>query len=197
MWVPQRVWDGAFGRQGLSLENAMMRANFSDGAKELRDECWLPPRSSTLGCRRKQRQWLARVILYEVFSPKSFTTFVPVPSFLLHFWRPTLAHLFWHSRVVVTIFYVNHYPHKWDIARQHTYPPFLRSCKFNTFVLFLVNQQSRFAWPRGVLWSLSPVPDRPYLVPFRFCNRYSSKFDLLLPCDTFSFSLLSLDHIHL
>ena len=34
-----------------------------------------------MGCQRRQRQWLARVILYEAFSPKSTITFVPLPSF--------------------------------------------------------------------------------------------------------------------
>jgi len=108
--------------QGLSLEIAMMRTNSTDEERELRGKCWLRLGSSTLGCRRRQRQWLARVILYEAFSPKSTITFVSLLSFLLHFYRLTLAHLFWHSYIVM--FYVNHYPRKQDIARRHTYPTF-------------------------------------------------------------------------
>jgi len=30
-------------------------------------------------------------------------TFVPLPSFLLHFWRPILAHWFWHPYVVMAV----------------------------------------------------------------------------------------------
>jgi len=108
--------------QGLSLEIAMMKTNWTDEERELRGKCWLRLGSSTLGCRRRQRRWLARVILYEAFSPKSTITFVPLPSFLLHFHRLTLAHLFWHSYIVML--YVNHYPRKQDIARRHTYPTF-------------------------------------------------------------------------
>jgi len=68
-----KVWDGAFGRQGLLLEIVMMKTNPSAGAKELRYRSLLCS-SSTLGCGRKERRWLARVILYEVFPPKYITT---------------------------------------------------------------------------------------------------------------------------
>jgi len=106
--------------QGSSLEIVMMKTNSTDEERELRGKCWLRLGSSTLGCRRRQRQWLARVMHYEAFSPKSTITFVPLLSFLLHFYRLTLAHLFWHSYIVML--YVNH---KQDIARRHTFPTFL------------------------------------------------------------------------
>jgi len=35
----------------------------------------------------------------------------------------------------------------------------------------------------------------PYLVPTGFCDRYPLKFHLLLICDTYSFSLLSLKRV--
>jgi len=108
--------------QGLSLEIVMMKTNSTDEEREPRGKCWLRLGSSTLGCRSRQKQWLARVVLYEAFSPKSTITFVPLPSFLLHFYRLTLAHLFWLSYILML--YVNHYPRKQDNARRHTYPTF-------------------------------------------------------------------------
>ena len=84
----------------LLLKVAMMKTSFSDGAEELRGKCWLRVGSSTLGCRRRRRRWLARVILSETFPPKSTTTLY---GFLLHFWKPNLAHLFWHSYIVMAI----------------------------------------------------------------------------------------------
>ena len=46
-----------------------------------------------------------------------------------------------------------------------------------------------------ILWSLFPVLNCLYMVPSRFCDRYLMQFDLSLPCNTFSFSLLLLEHI--
>jgi len=138
--------------QGLSLEIVMMKTNSTDEEREPRGKCWLRLGSSTLGCRRRQRQWLARVVLYEAFSPKSTITFVPLLSFLLHFYRLTLAHLFWHSYIVML--YVNHYPRKQDND----------DILINTFVLLLANQQCYFARWCCILWSLFSVPDHPYLV---------------------------------
>ena len=136
MRAPQKG-DRAFGRQGLLLEIVMMKTNHSARAKELRQKCWLCL-SSTLGCGRKQRHWLARVILYGAFFPK-FTT--------------TLARLFEDPLLLVSFGIVisfNHYAHKKDITRQHTCP---RPCKLNTFVL-LVNQQCCFAVD---VWFVAPM----------------------------------------
>ena len=89
-----KVWDGARVVIGDSDDDNESQRR-SEGAE--REKCWLCP-SSTLGCGRKQRQrhWLARVILYEAFSPDLLR---PWPGF----WRPTLAHLFWRSYIVMTI----------------------------------------------------------------------------------------------
>jgi len=47
----------------------------------------------------------------------------------------------------------------------------------------------------AVLFDPCSLSDRPYLVASRVCDRYPFKVDLLLPCDTSSFSLLSLEHV--
>ena len=94
--------------QGLLLEIVMMTTNHSTGAKELREKCWLCL-SSTLGCGRKQMHWLARVILYEAFSPKSTMTLTRVfedPLLLIYF---GILISLWPS------FYVNHYAHKQEL----------------------------------------------------------------------------------
>jgi len=124
--------------QGLLLEIVMMTTNHSTGAKELREKCWLCP-SSTLGCGRKQMHWLARVILNEAFSPKSTMTLTRVfedPLLLIYF---GILISLWPS------FYVNHYAHKQELRDNILVLPSLRSCKLNTFVLLLVNQQCCFA----------------------------------------------------
>ena len=116
---------------------------------------------------------MARVILYEAFLSKSTMAFVPLSSFLLHSENSLLLICF---DILISLrpsFYVNHYLHKQDIAKQD-----------NTFVLLLVNQQVCFARQCCIQWSLFPVPDRPYLAPSKFC--YSSKFDLSLLCNTSS-----------
>jgi len=134
-----------------------------------REKCWLRLRSSYLCCRRKQRQWLA---LYEAFSQKSTTTLAWIFE-KTHSWSFFLAFSYCHDHYSLSITILTNRT-LWDSI---LFPP----CKLNVFVLLLVNQQFCFARHWCILWSLFPVPDRPYLVPFRFCSRYSSKFDLSLP----------------
>jgi len=81
------------------------KKNSSDGARELKDKCWLRLGSSNLVCRRKQRQWLARVILWSV-SPEIYHGLCSSTQLFASFWKPTLACLFWHSYIVMTILLV-------------------------------------------------------------------------------------------
>ena len=86
-------------------------------------------RSSTQGYRRRQRQWLARVILYEVFPPES-------TMILAWLYENPLLVIYFGILISSWPFYVIHYPHKQDIARQDTS---LRPCDPNTCMLLLVN----------------------------------------------------------
>ena len=127
--------------QGLSLEIVMMKTNSTDEEKELRGKCWLRLGSLTLGCRRRQRQWLARVILYEAFSPKSTITFVPLPSFLLHF-KDSLLLICFGIHISSCYMPITILADK-TLRDDILIPPSL--CNLNTFVLLLANQQCYFA----------------------------------------------------
>ena len=91
---------------------------------------WLCLRSLTLGCRRRQRQWLARMISYEVFLPKSTMILARLYEDLL---------LVIYFGILISswlLFYVIHYLRKQDIVGQDTS---LWPCNPNTCVLLLVN----------------------------------------------------------
>jgi len=124
--------------QGLSLEIAMMKTNSTDEERELRGKCWLRLGSSTLGCQRRQRQWLARVILYEAFSPKSTITFVPLPSFF----EDSLLLICFGIHISSCCMSITILTNK-TLRDDILIPPSL--CNFNTFVLLLANQQCYFA----------------------------------------------------
>ena len=131
-----------------------------------------------MDCRRKQR---LRSVLYEAFSSKSTTTFVPLPDFPLHFWRPTLAHLFWHSYIVMTTILCQ----SLSLQARHcgtAYFSDLRSQYFGA-----TSDQLTIAFCTAVF----PVPDRSYLVPSMFCNRHPLK----LICHYHAIPLLSLEHV--
>ena len=98
MRAPQKVWDGAFGRQGLLLEIVMIKTNHGAGAKELRE------RSVDYA---QARLWVAEESKGKGTGWQGWYSMKRFPRDLLRpwpgFWRPTLAHLFWRSYIVMTI----------------------------------------------------------------------------------------------
>jgi len=100
--------------------------------------------------------------------------------------RPTLGHLFLHSYIVMTII----------LRRSQT--GHCETRYFSSTLYFCVASHQLeipFTRYRCILCSLFPVLNCLYMIPSRFCDCYLMQFDLSLPCDTSSFSLLSLEHI--
>jgi len=102
--------------------------------------------------------------------------FVPLSSFLLHSENSLLLICF---DILISLrpsFYVDHYLHKQDIAKQD-----------NTFVLLLVNQQVCFARQCCIQCSLSLIA--PIWLPLSFAIHQS------LICRYYAIPLLSLEHV--
>ena len=120
-----------------------------------------------------------------IASTISDTTFVPLPSFSLHFWGPILAHWFWHPYVVMAVISCQSLFH----LLFHLVSSILLCCfwSIRNFILHGI----------AVLYhpcSLSLITPICFLYVLR---SLFIKLDLSLLCDTSSFSLLLLEHIDL
>jgi len=107
MRVPQKVWDGARVVIGDSDDDNESQHR-SEGAER---EVLIMPKLD-FGLPKKAKALVGKG---EAFSPKSTTTLTRF------FWRPTLAHLFWHSYIVMTIILCQSLCSQTGIARQHTH----------------------------------------------------------------------------
>ena len=126
-----------------------------------------------LSYRRWQKQWLARIILYGASPLKSTTT---------HSWSFISAFLYRHD-------------HHYTLITNLTNRTLRDIILLFDFCTASGQLKILFTQYYCILWSLFPVLNCLYMVPSRFCDRYLMQFDLSLPCDTFSFSLLLLEHI--
>ena len=170
------ISNGLRRKQGFLLVIAMM---------EMNERCWSRLGSSTF-CATEDGKSSGWQGWYSMELPPR-NLLRSWPSFTkTHSWSFISAFLYRHDHHSTSITK----PYKQDIARQDTS---LRLCKY--FCAASSQLEIPFTRYRCILWSLFPVLNCLYMVPSRFCDRYLMQLDLSLPCDTSSFSLLSLEHI--
>jgi len=116
MRAPQKVWAGAFGRQGLLFEIVMIKQITVPERRSWEREVLIMPKLD-FGLRKKAKA--------KALAGKGDTLWSVFPGICcgldLVFEDPLLLIYFGVLIPLWPSFYVNHYAHEQDIARQHTH----------------------------------------------------------------------------